>query len=464
MPCSIDYLAPYFTGALSFIRIPSLAFTAFTIISAANSATLPRVWATTDPAAASTIIPVGTGRLESVTLRRQLNAGTWQVVRRVEYAYYSNGDLRLGVTRDPNGKAIDTYYYRYHSAVGGFTGLKYVFTPNNVDRAIAAFGSQAAFFAAADSAVEPYADEIITYDHRRRVATKKIQTAGCGCGPSGLGTFTHTYSRNTNASFDPANPRHWAKKHVETRPDGFSTTWYINASNQTLLVERTDPTSGQVWREYTGYDDQYRDVLYANPSAVYGADPALDTLVGDFTTGNATYLSDNSGLITINTYADATTATAFSPGDVLHQLKSVAIKNGENGTPVPQVAYTYLVRTGANGQEVYPVHSETVYTNDNGSGALTVTTTRTWIGNTVGVESETVTAPVVPTAQNGSNVATSTTQFFDAWARSTWLRSTVGKPRGSSRPIGCNCSQIVRRASLSPCSLASSSSSFARCR
>jgi disulfide bond formation protein DsbB len=33
VPCSIDYLAPYFTGPWSFIRIPSLALTAFTIIS-----------------------------------------------------------------------------------------------------------------------------------------------------------------------------------------------------------------------------------------------------------------------------------------------------------------------------------------------------------------------------------------------------------------------------------------------
>jgi disulfide bond formation protein DsbB len=33
VPCSIDYLAPYFTGPWSFIRIPSLALAAFTIIS-----------------------------------------------------------------------------------------------------------------------------------------------------------------------------------------------------------------------------------------------------------------------------------------------------------------------------------------------------------------------------------------------------------------------------------------------
>lgn len=33
VPCSVDYLAPYFTGPWSFIRIPSLALTAFTIIS-----------------------------------------------------------------------------------------------------------------------------------------------------------------------------------------------------------------------------------------------------------------------------------------------------------------------------------------------------------------------------------------------------------------------------------------------
>jgi disulfide bond formation protein DsbB len=33
VPCSVDYLAPYFTGPWSFIRIPSLALVAFTIIS-----------------------------------------------------------------------------------------------------------------------------------------------------------------------------------------------------------------------------------------------------------------------------------------------------------------------------------------------------------------------------------------------------------------------------------------------
>jgi disulfide bond formation protein DsbB len=33
VPCSVDYLAPYFTGVWSFIRIPGLAFAAFTIIS-----------------------------------------------------------------------------------------------------------------------------------------------------------------------------------------------------------------------------------------------------------------------------------------------------------------------------------------------------------------------------------------------------------------------------------------------
>lgn len=33
VPCTVDYLAPYFTGALAFVRIPSLAFAAFTIIS-----------------------------------------------------------------------------------------------------------------------------------------------------------------------------------------------------------------------------------------------------------------------------------------------------------------------------------------------------------------------------------------------------------------------------------------------
>src|SRR5437588_362459 len=60
------------------------------------------------------------GLLESVTLRRQTNAGPWSTVRSIDYAYYdgveangNRGDLKTAILRDSAGGVIDTSYFRY---------------------------------------------------------------------------------------------------------------------------------------------------------------------------------------------------------------------------------------------------------------------------------------------------------------------------------------------------------------
>src|SRR5262249_39626111 len=92
------------------------------------------------------------GLLDSVVLRRRVNAGAWNVVRQVSYTYYDGslywmsnaGDLRTVTILDGVGNALDTYYYRYYARYdtsGYIGGLKYVFGPDAYRRLVAALGT-----------------------------------------------------------------------------------------------------------------------------------------------------------------------------------------------------------------------------------------------------------------------------------------------------------------------------------
>ena len=73
------------------------------------------------------------GKVASVTLRQQVNAGGFTAVRKAEYAYYEGvesfgtlGDLKTVAVRDGSGTVLDTTYYRYHtgpSSVGYSGGI-----------------------------------------------------------------------------------------------------------------------------------------------------------------------------------------------------------------------------------------------------------------------------------------------------------------------------------------------------
>jgi hypothetical protein len=80
---------------------------------------------------------VNAGLLSNVTLRRQVNGGSWTIVRQVAYTYYDGttdthgnvNDLKLAVIEDSGGNALDTKYYRYYvnESTGYQHALKYVF-------------------------------------------------------------------------------------------------------------------------------------------------------------------------------------------------------------------------------------------------------------------------------------------------------------------------------------------------
>jgi hypothetical protein len=61
----------------------------------------------------------------------------------------------------------------------------------------------------------------------------------------------------------------------------------------------------------------------------------------------------------------------------------------------------YFSRT-ANGVTIYPVATQTVYRNTDGTGAETTSYSYTWFTSTLQMQSMTVTKPVISTAQNGT--------------------------------------------------------------
>jgi RHS repeat-associated protein len=361
--------------------------------------------------------------LQSVTLRRQVNGGAWQNIRTITYSYYDGtlpygnwGDLQFATLSDGSGNVLDTQYYRYYIAAYGdpVDRLKYSFSVTSYARLAAAVGNPAT---ASDSQVSPNADEFFTYDGQMRVTQEVAQGLGCSSCAGGLGTFTYSYSTSSNS----AGFNNWSTKTVETLPDGNQNIVYTNAYAEPILSVYHDTTSGLSWDTFTPYDTAGRIQFVANPSAVTGYSESYANLVGP------TYqdLSTNSGLITQYDWYASTTANATTAGGVIGYLQDVKIRQGQTGTNITQEAWQYFLQT-ANGASVAPVASDTVYRNTNGTGAETTSYSYTWVTGTVGMQSETVSAPVISSAQNGPGTADVSTVYFDSYGNAVWYKDPDG--------------------------------------
>ncbi|HEV2946859.1 MAG TPA: hypothetical protein VGX70_05755, partial [Gemmataceae bacterium] len=145
--------------------------------------------------------------LSSVVLRRQVNGGSWTIIRQVVYTYYAAGeshgntsDLKLAVIEDASGNALDTKYYRYYvnESTGYTGGLKYVFNAQSYARLVAALGTNVGSLS--DTQVAPYADNYFEFDSGQRVTKETVQGEGCSSCSGGQGTYTYSY---TTSSFTP---------------------------------------------------------------------------------------------------------------------------------------------------------------------------------------------------------------------------------------------------------------------
>lgn len=366
------------------------------------------------------------GLLESVLQRTKVGAGSWATVRSVEYTYHDGttsagtaGALRTATVKDAGGTALDTAYYRYHTSGTGSTGnLKYAFGGASYARLVGALGSSVDGLT--DGQVDDYADKYVEYDASGRATTVVDAAAGCSVCSSGQGEFTYSYAANGSAGLLAANE--WTAKTVETLPDGRTNTAYRNGLGEVMLSVADDGTDQ--WLSFTRYDDAGRVVLIAGPSALTGFSESNLDLVG-YSSGNASYISDSTGLVTVFTYGTTTTATTSTAGDAAGYLKSVELRQGETGTAVPQSATTYILNA-AGGTNYVHVASSMAYRNDNGTGAQTTSFGYTFFSGTNQIEFTTVTLPTITTAQNGSNSATSAMSVNDAFGRPIWYKDEGG--------------------------------------
>ncbi len=365
------------------------------------------------------------GLLQSVTLRQQTNGGAWTTVQQVQYTYYdgsqqyggSLGDLMTATVLDGNNNVLSTSYYRYYTAgqANGYAGgLEYVFNPASYTRLTAALGTDLGDLT--DAQVAPFADNYFQYDSQQRVIQEVAQGAGDSQTAGGLGTYTFSYTASNNAP----GYNSWATKTVVTNPDGSTDTVYTNAYGQTMLIDHYDPISGLDTDNFYAYNDQGQLILQAAPSAVTGYDDSYADLLN-----NDQYLNSNSGLITRYDYYTTTTATETTAGGVAGYLEDKQIQQGQQGALVPQETWQYYAHA-YGGQTVAPIATDTVYRNSDGTGAETTSYAYTWYSGTAEMQSETVSAPVISSAQNGPGTADVTTTVFDTNGNPIWVQDPDG--------------------------------------
>ena len=396
------------------------------------------------------------GEAASVTLRRKVGTGSWATVRKLEYEYYtpseSNGnvrDLKRSTVKDGSGNVLDQWYYRYYTGdtysggtqIGYQYGLKYAVGPVAYARLKAAAGGTDAYVdTASDSTVATYADQYFEYDASKRVTKLTASGAGCSLCTGGQGTYTYAYSTSTNAT----GYNSWKYKAVETRPDGSTETVYANAFGEVMLTSHRETSGSSThWDTFYRYGEGSGSgggsgsgsgsgsvsgggqlALVAHPSAVTGYDDSYADLV-HYTSGNAQYLADSTGLVETYAYNTSTTATDTSAGGVTGYLQTAAIRRGETGTDVPQRGVTYYHKT-AGGATANPVAASTVYRNTDGTGGQTTSYSYTWFTGTTQAQTITTTLPTVTTSQNGPNTATTSTVAYDTYGRLIWAKDGGG--------------------------------------
>ncbi len=355
------------------------------------------------------------GRVESATLRRKVDSGDWEDIRRAVYTYYgssdlngSEGDLKTVTRQQWNGSAWDSIgvsYYRYWlsgQAKGFAHGLKYILDEASYARMLADANDP---LTADNALLSLYADNYFEYASNQRVS-KEIVFGGSQ-------TFHFDYEESGNS--DDFN--HWKMKTTEWLPDGNRIVVYTNYIGQVMLKDLISGSDS--WIEYHQFDSDSHEILMAEPSAISSySDSSADL--------NVT-LKTSEGLIHLTEYYPPASSSSSSGGTSgpAGYKKSESLKKGSGGTPVLQKSWEYTSQT-VSGNTIYPKSKETVYRNDDGTGAIETSFSYAFYSGTLRMKQITTTLPAVPTSQNGSGVAATVKSYQDEYGNLTWSMDARG--------------------------------------
>ena len=331
-------------------------------------------------------------------------------VRRVSYTYYAGGDPRgnagdlATATVEGYNSGSSTWYglrnfhYRYWKparANGFVTGLKFAVGSQAYANMVAAGLDP---LTVADAQLAEYADLYLEYTGMR--ISREVTDGGA-----------YAYSFRYQPSWGNGGRNSWMMKTVETLPgvgtDGTHdrNVVYTNAGGQVLL--KVFVSGGEKWCTYYRYDAQGTCVLEAQPSAVAGYDERAPGLVT---------LKPSDGLVQLFEYKDK---EGYGT--------KISVAKGSQGIPVRIRSMTYVSRTTSAGT-VRLLASESVYQREAGGGTAAAKTiyTYSWQGDSLQLAERTTTLPVVPTSQNGSDVAAQRQEVYDAQGNVTWSKDERG--------------------------------------
>lgn len=139
-----------------------------------------------------------------------------------------------------------------------------------------------------------------------------------------------------------------------------------------------------------------------------------------------------SGNSAINPIGYALTATSTTGGSVAGKMDEAFVQEGQIGTPIPQESFSYYAHT-AGSATVFPVATDTVYGNTDGTDARVTRDSYSYFSGTNAIQSETTIAPPIASSQNGPATSTSdtsdadtTTSFNDPEGRVIWTKDGGG--------------------------------------
>jgi YD repeat-containing protein len=395
-------------------------------------------------------------RLEHVTLNeldQYPSPTTTTSIRRSRYTYYdgSNGyglanDLKASITQKYEGSSwvdIDVQYYRYYttdSGIGYEHGLKYAVGPASYAEIVEAGQDPLAGVPTGSDQVPNYADHYFEYDASRRV-TKEVARGCASCGTSGGTSSTgDTFSRIKNPDYPSSVASEyryniWMTKTVSRNHDGRETIVYTNRVNRVIFeVKRELDTAGarREWCTYYEYDDQGREIMRAEPSAVIGYDEKLPDLVGKQSASSYTYLRSDAGMVHLKTWYTSTTATPTTAGGAEGYAESMSIKKGIQGTEIKTGLYTYFASDNTSGDKTYVVAESIEYPDETNQDSTRFTTSYgyAWYPPTgdkaVMLKERVTTLPAISASQNGDGTSATTRAYFDQDGNLTWTMDERG--------------------------------------
>jgi RHS repeat-associated protein len=356
------------------------------------------------------------GRVLSIE-KRLSRGGVEQPVKRWVYTYHTSDD-GMGLDNDLKTAATEVYdeasgiwqraganfysYYTEDSEAGFPHGLKYVVSGAAFERMVIAGLDPVRITPAQDERLAAFATSFREYNPDRRLS--KVALTGH--------ELVFNFAR-LNSSGGAVN---WARRTVETRPDGATLTTYFTSLNQPVL--KVLAKGGQSWPTWCEYDADTHRVLEAGPDAI-----ASFTMPTDPSENVNVTLHASEGLIRCWEFypLDGSGGAGSAPG----RLKRRWIQQGSTGDEITLEERTFTSHT-VDDLTVYEPAEVTVYRDTEETQPATTSMTWEWHTGLPVPQQKTITLPVVSTGENGTGVASVVTERYDTFGNRNWLRDEAG--------------------------------------